>query len=256
MTQHYYGWHPDGPDHRDYTFTAPPAFMSAPLPTHVDLRPNMPKVYNQLTLGSCTANAIAGALEYDRMKQGLDVWTPSRLLIYYMERSMEGTIDSDAGAAIRDGVKVVNKLGCCPEFSWPYEIARFTEEPPSSVFADAKQHPAIKYESVHQDVRSIKTALAAGFPVIFGFTVYESFESDAVAKTGIVPMPAKHERALGGHAVLAVGYDDPLGHYDGKFIVRNSWGDSWGDKGYFYMPYGVLDNAHLSRDFWAVELVK
>jgi len=98
-------------------------------------------------------------------------------------------------------------------------------------------------------ISTLKGCLASGYPFVFGFTVYQSFESAQVAKTGIVPMPAPHEAVVGGHAVLAVGYDDA----SQQFIVRNSWGDGWGIKGYFMMPYGYLTDTSLSDDFWTVQ---
>jgi C1A family cysteine protease len=208
MAKHSYGWVPDIPDHRDFLFAAPAVNLAA-LPTKVDLRPQCPKeVYDQGQLGSCTANAIAAALEFDQMKQALKTFTASRLFIYYNERVMEGTVKSDSGAQIRDGIKSVGSLGACPETDWAYDITKFAEKPPHPAFKDAALGKALQYERVPQVLSQMKGCLAAGYPFVFGFTVYESFESDAVAKTGVVPMPAPTEKVLGGHAVVAVGYDD------------------------------------------------
>ena len=208
MTTHKYGWVPDIPDHRDFLFAAPVENLAA-LPAKVDLRPQCPKeVYDQGQLGSCTANAIAGALEFDQMKQAVKVFTASRLFIYYNERVMEGTVKSDSGAQIRDGIKSVGSLGACPETSWAYDITKFADKPPQPAFKDAPLGKALQYQRVPQVLSQMKGCLAAGYPFVFGFTVYESFESDAVAKTGVVPMPAPSEKTLGGHAVVAVGYDD------------------------------------------------
>lgn len=251
MPKHSYGWVPDLPDHRDLLFAAPPE-AAVSLPSSVDLRPKCPaEVYDQGQLGSCTANAIAGAIEFDQLKQKLTSFTPSRLFIYYNERVMEGTVNSDSGAQIRDGIKSVGSIGACPEKDWAYDITKFVEKPPKPAFKDAPLGKALMYQRVPQILNQMKGCLASGYPFVFGFTVYESFESDQVAKTGQVSMPAPAEKVLGGHAVLAVGYDDQ----PQSFIVRNSWGPQWGMKGYFVMPYAYLTDGNLADDFWTVRLV-
>ena len=248
----WYGWVPDLPDARDRKYSAPLARIG-PLPKNVDLRRQCPPVFDQGSLGSCTANAIAAALEFDQMKQQLtDVFMPSRLFIYYNERVMEGTVREDAGAMIRDGVKSVAKQGAAHEKLWPYVLTKFRTKPGKPVYADARKHEAVLYQRVTQDVQQMRGCLAAGYPFVFGFSVYESFESDAVAKSGRVPMPKPKEKMMGGHAVLAVGYD----HGAKRFIVRNSWGPSWGQKGYFTIPYAYLLDNNLSDDFWTVKLVQ
>jgi C1A family cysteine protease len=247
-----YGWVPDLPDQRDHLFATPPPVLSA-LPTSADLREGCPPVYDQEALGSCTANAIAGVLEFDQMKQKLeDIFPPSRLLIYFNERVMEGTVASDSGAQLRDGIKSVSKLGACHEDLWPYDISKFTEKPSKAAYADAKNHTAVAYQRVTRDLPQMKGCLAAGFPFVFGFTVYDSFESQDVASDGHAPMPAADEQVLGGHAVVAVGYDDA----NQWFFVRNSWGDQWGMKGYFTLPYAYMTQRSLSSDFWTIRLVK
>ncbi len=250
ITRHSLGWKPDLPDQRDHLYAAP---RLTTLPTSVDLRAQCPPIYDQGNLGSCTANAIAGALEFDQIKQGqTPTWTPSRLQIYYNERVMEGTIYSDAGAAIRDGVKSVNKLGACPESEWTYDIARFTFRAPRSCYDHALQHRAISYQRLSRSLQQMKSCLAEGYPFTFGMSVYESFESAKVAAMGIIPMPAQGEALLGGHAVLCVGYHDN----EQLFIVRNSWGADWGDHGYFYLPYAYLMDHGLSSDFWTIRSVQ
>ena len=245
-----FGWVPDIPDARDFMYSAPEEVLTA-LPKKVDLRSKMPPVYDQGQLGSCTANAIGAAFEYDQIKEGLQDFMPSRLFIYYNERAIEGTVDTDSGAMIRDGIKSVNKLGVCDETVWPYDIARFTEKPPKVAYAEAKKHQATLYRRVMGNLHQMQGCLASGYPFVFGFSVYESFMSDEVARTGVVPLPPRSEKLIGGHAVVAVGYDDSTQ----RFIVRNSWGTGWGTKGYCTMPYGYLTDPQLARDFWAIYTV-
>ena len=248
----WYGWTPDLPDHRDQVYQAPLATLG-PLPAQVDLRGACPPVFNQGNLGSCTANAIAAALQFDQMKQKeSDVFTPSRLFIYYSERAIEHTIAEDSGAMIRDGIKSVAKQGAPHEKIWPYNAKQFRKKPTKAAYKDARRHPAVLYQRLVQEVQQLRGCLAAGFPFVFGFTVYSSFESSEVAKTGRVPMPTPKEKVLGGHAVLAVGYE----HANERFIVRNSWGADWGLDGYFTMPYDYLLNSNLSDDFWTIKLVQ
>jgi C1A family cysteine protease len=247
-----YGWNRDLPDGRDFMYGAP-AEVVTKLPESVDLRPGCPPVYDQGQLGSCTANAIGGALEFAQIKEKqANPFTPSRLFIYYNERVIEHTVDSDSGAQIRDGVKSVHKLGAPPETDWPYDIAAFSNKPPEQAYTDAKNYQAILYQRVTPTLGQLKGCLASGFPFVFGFTVYESFESQEVANTGQVAMPQTGEKQLGGHAVLAVGYQDS----SQTFVVRNSWGPDWGIKGYFTMPYPYLLQGTLASDFWTIRAVE
>jgi C1A family cysteine protease len=245
-----YGWNRDMPDGRDLMYAAPPQVVTQ-LPPKVDLRGQCPPVYDQGQLGSCTANAIGGALEFDQMKQKETAFTPSRLFIYYNERVIEGTVDSDSGAQIRDGVKSVNKQGAPPETDWPYDITKFKDQPPQQAYDDAKQHEAILYQRLTSTLGQLKGCLAEGYPFVCGIVVYESFESQDVASTGQVPLPQAGEQQLGGHAVLAVGYDES----QQRFIMRNSWGTSWGMAGYFTLPYPYLLQGTLSSDFWTIRSV-
>ena len=218
-----YGWIPDLPDARDRVFRA--ARRTAALPPSVDLRAGCPVVYDQGDLGSCTANAIAGAVEFDQRKQKLpQPFTPSRLFIYYNERALGGTIASDSGAMLRDGIKTVAGDGACPESMWPYLPDKFADRPTAQCYKAGKTHPAVQYSRVAQDAGTMKACLAAGYPFVFGFTVYQSFESDEVAHTGAAPMPDASEVALGGHAVLAVGYDDGSATIPGAEFVGNGLG--------------------------------
>jgi C1A family cysteine protease len=246
-----YGWIPDLPDMRDRMFQAPR--RSGALPKSVDLRSGCPPVYDQGQLGSCTASAVGAAVEFDERKQNLRLpYTPSRLFIYYNERAIEGTIHSDSGAMLRDGIKAIAAQGTCPESMWPYVEAKFADPPPAPCYKFGKTHPAVQYTRLPQDLGQMKACLAAGYPFVFGFSVYESFESDQVAHTGVVGMPDSAETSLGGHAVMAAGYDDATN----RFLVRNSWGASWGMGGYFTIPYEYLTHADLAADFWTIRIVK
>ena len=250
-TQARYGWQRDLPDARDEVYSAPLGALPKGLPQAVDLRPHCPPVYDQGQLGSCTANAIAGAIEFDRKKQSLADFVPSRLFIYYNERVMEGTVSSDAGAQIRDGIKSVAKIGAPSETDWPYNIKKFASKPPAKAYSHAKLDRGVQYQRVVQSLQQMQGCLASGFPYVFGFTVYQSFESQTVAKTGIMPMPAAREKKLGGHAVLAVGYDAAKR----MMIVRNSWGPDWGQAGYFMMPFEFVASPSMASDFWTIRTI-
>ena len=246
MSKHYYGYIPDLPDHRDYMFSA--VYRAVPkLPASIDLRPTCSPVEDQQALGSCTANALVGSLEFLEMKDGLPFTDLSRLFVYYNERVIEHTVASDAGAMLRDGIKTLGKQGVCSEKNWPYVISKFKNKPTKTCFTEASAHTITSYQRL-QTLDDMRSCLAAGYPFVFGFTVYESFESSQVAKTGVAPMPKASEAVLGGHAVVAVGYKDSTK----RFIARNSWGPSWGQKGYFTIPYNYLTNPQLASDMWTI----
>jgi C1A family cysteine protease len=252
----HYGWVPDVPDHRDFLYAAPAPRLRA-LPRRVDLRPQCPPIYDQGGLGSCTANAIAGAIEFDRLKQGQKDFMPSRLFIYYNERVLEGTVGTDAGAQLRDGIRSVARRGDCPEKEWPYIISKFTEKPPAKCYKHALRYRAVEYSRVARTPSQMKGCLADGFPFVFGIAVYVSFESPEVTRTGDVPLPGPGEPGAGddgrpaGHAMMVVGYDDGKRH----FIIRNSWGTRWGVKGYGTIPYSYLVDEDLADDFWTIRVV-
>jgi C1A family cysteine protease len=246
-----YGWVPDLPDQRDLMYSAPMMVMKK-LPSKIDLTSKCPPVYNQGQIGSCTANALSAAFEFDRKKQKLQDFMPSRLFLYYNERVLQNTVNSDSGAFIRDGIKTLNVNGICPEKEWPYDVTKFAQKPPQKCYADALKCNIKSYQRLNNtNLSQLQSCLSEGFPFVFGFTVYESFESQQVAKTGMVPMPTPKEKVVGGHAVMAVGYDDTRQ----VAIVRNSWGKGWGVKGYFYMPYGYITSSHLCDDFWTIRIV-
>ena len=242
----WYGWVPDRPDQRDKLYSAiakPPK----KLPASVDLRAGCSLVEDQGQLGSCTANALVGNLEFLEKKAGKPVADLSRLFVYYNERDMEGTVNDDAGAMIRDGVKSLVNLGVCAEANWPYDIGEFAVKPPAACYKEALQHEVLSYHRI-LTLQQMKQCLAEGYPFVFGFSVYESFESPAMAKSGKLNLPKPSEKCLGGHAIMAAGYDDATK----RFLIRNSWGTDWGMKGYFTMPYDYAANNNLADDFWTL----
>jgi C1A family cysteine protease len=248
------GWRPDLPDQRDFTYAAkvPAPERGLALPKLVDLRTTglFPAVYDQGGLGSCTANAIAAAIQVERKRQNLlPDFVPSRLFIYWYERMLENTIAQDAGAELRDGMKCIGFYGAPPESQWPYDEMQFTDRPSVPAIKAAKLDHATAYLRLNNtNLAELRQCLAAGYPFVFGFTVYESFMSDAVAASGVAPMPQETESVVGGHAVMAVGYDAVTQ----TFQCRNSWGGGWGSGGYFTIPFGYLTNSYLADDFWTL----
>jgi C1A family cysteine protease len=248
-----YGWQPDLPDQRDFTYkTIKPTTLT--LPTSIDVRNASNIPVDQGDLGSCTGNSIASCDYFVQIKNKHPYPAyPSRLAIYYGERLIEGTVSEDSGAMIRDGFKVLANIGAASEKTWPYIISKFARKPTKAYFTAAAKRTAIAYYRIdNTNLSALKTCLAEGYPFVFGFTVYESFESDQVTQTGAVPMPSVHEAMLGGHATLAVGYND----LTQRFLVQNSWGTEWGDKGFFTIPYAYLTNTNLADDFWTLRSIK
>lgn len=238
------GWRPGLPKKKPFKYF--PQCGAVGVPSKVDLQSKCPTVYDQGDLGSCTANAAAGLSQFLMMKLGLKGFTPSRLAIYYWERVIEGTVTEDSGASLSDAIHVLANNGSAHEKLWWYNISKFTVKPSQTVITDAAHHKIAPGLSVSPDLTHMKSCLAEGLPFIFGFTVYESFESQTVATTGIMPMPKPNEQILGGHAVMAVGYDDSKQ----MFKIRNSWGTGWGLGGYFWMPFSFIANEEYASDFW------
>jgi len=259
-----FGWVRDIPDPRDQTYSASLATLKN-LPPSVDLRAAMPPVYNQGDIGSCTANAIGACVQHVRRRgAAMPDFPPSRLFIYYNEREIENSIPLDNGAQLRDGMKSLSKLGVCPEDYWPYDSqradplthlfpagARAVRRPDNSAYGMALQHIAISYWSIAQTLSQLKSCLVEGFPFVFGFLVFESFYDANLAPKTRIPLPSAMDVSMGGHAVVAVGYDDSRN----EFIVRNSWGDGVQDSGHFYMPYSYVTDIQLAADFWTLRAV-
>ncbi|MDR3572849.1 MAG: C1 family peptidase [Anaerolineaceae bacterium] len=242
--KHSYGNIPSKPDIRDdlYNFRTLGLAQEA-LPISADLRKYCSPVRDQGQLGSCTWESMTAFREFVERKVKVAKPTLSVLFGYYNTRCDEGTSDQDSGCELRDCWKQLQKTGTCLTKYWPYSIKKFAKKPSANAYSNS----IYKISSYHalSSSNDIKTCLASGWPVVIGFTVYDSFESDAVAATGIMPMPKRGEQVLGGHAVVVVGYDDSKQW----FIVRNSWGKTWGDKGYFYMPYQFVTAQNVS-DMW------
>ena len=247
----HFGCTRDIPDPRDHSYDPDPALLKAP-PKSVDLRPHCPPVYDQRPLQSCTANATAAAIHFERRRLKLDPdFVPSRLFIYYNERKLTGRLDQDAGASLRSAIKSVARFGDCPEPVWPYEPDKVAVPPTPRCYDMAVRYRNVAYQRVKQELPHLKACLAAGQPFVFTFGVYAGFESPEAAKTCTVPVPKPDEKFEGNHAVMAVGYDDK----SQRFWLRNSWGPHWAEGGYFQMPYTYIENPRLSGDFWTLQLI-
>ncbi len=244
-----YGWIPDLPDHRDLEYKI--SSKRVILPESYDLRKIkiMPEVLDQGEIGSCTANAAASAHLFCKLNSSStnSVTNVSRSFIYHYERVLEKTYPSDSGAQIRTAIKVLSKYGACAESLFPYSEDTYNKKPTAKMNKDALNRQILKYKRLTRSLTSFKKCLYFGNPFLFGFTVYSSI--DNISKTNnVLALPNESDDMEGGHAVLAVGYDNTMN----SFIVMNSWGKDWGDNGYFYLPYEYLTNTNLSDDFWAI----
>ncbi|APG09943.1 hypothetical protein BKD09_16585 [Bradyrhizobium japonicum] len=252
------GWIPDRPDPRDRLRVTPQFAKPGPRPASADLSGKLPPAYDQGKLGTCTANAIAGAVQYARRVHRLDDFIPSRLFIYYQQRKIEGSLSLDAGAQLRDGIASVANIGVCPESDWPYDNvagdpsthlfppnAQAVEAPPPIIVQKAGKYRTISYEPLRQEVAVLESCIAGGYPFVFGFKVYGDFNE----ATQALRKPGPDElTALWGHAVLATGYDQTKR----TFRIRNSWGPTANDNGYFEMDYDYVLNSAWAANFWVV----
>jgi C1A family cysteine protease len=225
---------------------------TTPLPPAVDLRPSCPPIYDQGDIGKCTAEASIGMFQRNEILFGVNpVWTPSSLFQYWNERGIDGDQTTDSGSTLSAAVKALATFGVCQLTEWPdadaNDFSNCLTSPPPQCFTDALPNKIHSYYALHT-MTDMKTALANGLCFIFGFTVYPEMETDAVAKSGVLPMPMPGEKPMGGHAVMAVGYDDSKQ----AFLIRNSWGADWGIEGYFWMPYAYITDPDLAFDFWTI----
>jgi C1A family cysteine protease len=251
-----YGWKPSLPDLRDHVYAAP-RWAAEQLPASVDLssppRPGWEPAWQQGNLGSCGPHSACADIVYALMRAGVErPVMPSRLFVYYVTRVLQNTVASDSGVSNRDMLKALAKYGYCDESLWPYVPSKFAVKPPPEAFEQAARRTITGYLSVPQDLDQMRACLAGGDPFILGFTCYSSLETPEVDRTGDIPIPKRGERAVGGHDVLCVGYDDATQ----RFKVRNSWGVSWGRSGYGTIPYQYALDRQLAGDFWTVRYAR
>lgn len=236
---------PSPPDIRDRLFAAPQAIVER---RPVDLRPQGPVIWDQLDVGSCVAEGTLRAVAHAQRRQGEPVLSASSPFTYYAGRLMEGWQEQDSGLFIRDGAKAVARYGVAPydTFTRGHPVSL---RPPDKAWAAARNELVVSYHRILYP-EQIHVALQAGLPVIFGMTLYESFMDGG--SNGRIPVPALSERPVGGHCMVIEGYNYP----NDDFIVPNSWGTSWGDAGYCYMPAAMFDymTGPLMNDLWVVDL--
>ncbi len=246
MSKFSYGWKAQAPDFRDYPYvpkSIPPATQSS--------RVKLPEpVWNQLNIGSCTAHGTCKGALHALVQEGAAAFEPSRLFQYYNARIFEDTVTIDSGASIRNAIKAIRQYGMAPAEMWPYDVTQFTVQPPQAAYSAALADVVVEYYAVAQQLDDMRACLAEGYPIVIGFSVYDSFESGDVAATGIVPLPANTEKLLGGHCVI-VDEDDATNR---RFGFTNSWG-SWGANGRGYFPYEYLTNPDLATDFWTIRQI-
>ena len=243
-----YGWIPSLPDHRDLTCD----YDITENVSIVDLRRKLGEVYDQGKLGSCVSNAVISAYDYDDINETGKVNTKlSRLFLYYNVRELNQCSDFDSGSSIKDNLRVFNHIGVCQEEKWPYNVYYSKFKPTNDCYNKTIGKSLIQYKKLKQDISQLKECLKSGHPFIFGFSIYESFETEDVVNTGIMRVPSDNEQVLGGHCALCVGYDDSNNH----FIAMNSWGEHWGDKGFFYVPYLFMCNSDFVMEFWTISKI-
>lgn len=255
MAKYNFGWNKDKEDVRDLKFSLPK--LETPKSIYLAHDYKLPPPYDQGELGSCTANAVAFLVHFNLLNKNVDIasnaFRPSRLFIYYYERVIENTVDLDSGAYLRDGIKAVANYGAPSEDLWDYDIKKFSTLPSERAHRYGLKFKALKYEKIDNTNKSLLiNALMQGFPICFGLYVFTSFLSHEVEMTGIVPLPTGTDQVEGGHAMVIVGYREK----DDSFVVRNSWGQSWGQGGYCRIPASYLTNSYYASDFWTITRIE
>ena len=276
MSEEFFGWLPDLPSINDYTSEhkkVKPLLAKVhktgakpTLATSMDLRAWCSPIEDQLNLGSCTANAGVGMAEYYERRAFGKYINASRLFLYKTTRELLKST-GDTGAFLRSTMEAMVLFGLPPEDYWPYVVANFDNEPSAFLYSFGQNYQALNYYRLDPAgtakpalLTAIKTNIASGLPTMFGFTVYNSYTQASVANKGAIPYPVAGEKVVGGHAVVAVGYNDALQIKNstagakattGALLIRNSWGTGWGDAGYGWLPYDYVLKG-LATDWWAL----
>lgn len=277
MADYSYGWIAQRRDHRDRSYNAEEHVRSATeVPIKHDLWPNVPPIWNQTTIGSCTAHGSLRGFCTEAIKQGVALPKPppggaplSRLMQYWDTRDQEGTTSTDSGGTVRDAIRVLASTGCAPESEWPYDVSKFTQKPPVQCYIDAKKFMSVEYKAitVGGPGAPIRSAIASGLAVVFGFSVPQSFEDGSWnAALQVLPLPGPNEGFIGGHCVALTGYDYSCTDFpEPYFIADNSWGTSWGGDwggqgctgGRFALAFSWFDPwLGLADDLWVIQAVK
>lgn len=262
-----YGWIPQLPDHRDRSFNLEERVLrSYQLPAKADLWPHVPPIWNQGSLGSCTAHGSLRGFLTEAIRQGESVPMLSRLMQYFDTRAVEGTTSTDSGGQVRDAIKVLAADGCAPESEWPYDVSAFAEKPPAQCYTAAKQYMSVKYQALQPGGSGspMRTAIASGLAIVFGFSVPSYFEDPSWdAANEPLPLPSSSGSFIGGHCVALTGYDftGPTPYFIADNSWDTTWGGTWGGEGCtggrFALPYEWFDPAWgLTSDFWVVQAVK
>lgn len=257
-----FGWKkPDMAGRRVYRVVRDP--NAKPLPYYFTLWLSFPPVQDQGDLGSCTGHGWAGEFDHCRIEQGLKPLPASRLFIYWCERQIEGSTADDSGAAVQDGIRALSAYGVCPEGMWPYATAKFNVKPPDAAWTAALGEKVAQYHAVDTtDLHTVKSEIFARHGVVFGFTCYPEMQSAYCARTGNLIPSLPSEQPIGGHCVVATGWDDGRTYVrndgsvgKGMIQCRNSWSAGWGDKGRLWIPYSMFTDPAIVSDAWVATLV-
>jgi C1A family cysteine protease len=243
-----HGWIPALPDARHYAFV-PKAAVA--LPASVDLRSQLPDVWDQQAIGSCVAHGVSICHVAAQRKHGGPQIMPSRLALYFQARAVQGWQAQDSGCQITDAMKVTAKLGVADEKLYPYQTSKYKLKPPASVYANGLLHQSLEYRKIdNSKPENIMSALAEGLPVVFGSTLYSNY--DKLDTNNVMPDPDLNGSIIGGHCMALVGYDTAKK----QFLVRNSWSKAWGDKGHHWMSFDYICNLSLTDDVWVLRKVE